>query len=212
MRYPKDHKEQTRQRLLQASAGHAKAHGFAASGMDTLAAAAGVTVGSLYKHFSGKDALFAELVRSELQRSAALFDGLPQGDARALLELLRGYASRRHVQSPEAGCLLPGLSAEVARAPDEVRAAFQAGLQQLHAAVASRVGAGEDAGDHRGDRDPSASSGLAWALIAQSVGAVLLARALPEAAVQQALLRGVRDATAELIGAQAPPTDPGRDA
>lgn len=198
MRYSQDHKDQTRQRLLQASAGHAKAHGFAASGMDALAAAAGVTVGSLYKHFSGKDALFAELVRSELQRSAALFGSLPAGDAQALLKLLRGYTSRRHVQAPEAGCPLPGLSAEVARAPGEVRAAFQDGLQALHAAIAERVG---------GD------AGLAWALIAQSVGAVLLARALPDEAAQQALLRGVRDTLAGLID-PAPPDaeDAGRPA
>ena len=198
MRYPKDHKDQARQRLLQASAAHAKAHGFAASGMDTLAAAAGVTVGSLYKHFSGKDALFAELITSELQRSAGLFASLPEGDAPALLKLLSGYTSLRHVRSPEAGCPLPGLSAEVARAPDAVRAAFQAGLQQVHAAVADRVG---------GD------AGLAWALIAQSVGAVLLARAPPDEAVQQALLRGVRETTAALIGAEAPRrTDPNRAA
>lgn len=199
MRYPKDHKDARRRELLAASAGHAKAHGFAASGMDALAAAAGVTVGSLYKHFSGKDALFAELVRSELQRSAELFDGLPAGDTQALLQLLSGYMSLRHVQSPQAGCPLPGLSAEVARAPHEVRAAFQAGLQRLHEAITQRVG---------GD------AGLAWALIAQSVGAVLLARALPDEAAQRALLAGVRATTAGLLPApaavEAPAADPTR--
>lgn len=188
MRYSKDHKGHARQRLLQASAGHAKRHGFAASDMDALAAAAGVTVGSLYKHFSGKDALFAELVSSELQRSAELFDSLPDGDTQALLKVLSGYMSLRHVELPEAGCPLPGLSAEVARAPHEVRAVFQSGLQRVHEAIARRVG---------GD------AGLAWALIAQSVGAVLLARALRDEAAQRTLLAGVRATTAELLAAPA---------
>lgn len=185
MRYTPDHKDATRRQLLAASAAHAKRHGFAASGMDALAGAAGLTVGALYKHFSGKDALFAELVASDLQRSAQLFDGLPEDDAEALIRLLSGYLSLRHVDAPEAGCPLPALSAEVARAPAPVRQAFQGGLQALHHAVARRLG----------------DDGLAWTLLAQASGAVLLARALPDEAAQRALLAGVRESVAAQIRA-----------
>lgn len=43
MRYPKDHKDTSRQRLVELSGSHAKKHGFTDSGMAALAASAGAT-------------------------------------------------------------------------------------------------------------------------------------------------------------------------
>ena len=80
MRYPKEHKEQARQRLVERSGQLAKERGFAASGIDAMAAASGVTSGSLYKHFSGKSELFAAIVRAELHRSAQRFPGSDAGE------------------------------------------------------------------------------------------------------------------------------------
>ena len=73
MRYPKEHKEQARQRLVEGGARLAKKRGFAAAGVDDLAAAAGVTSGSVYKHFGGKSELLAAIIEAELGRSAARF-------------------------------------------------------------------------------------------------------------------------------------------
>ena len=124
MRYPKEHKEQTRTRLLESGGSHAKKHGFGGSGMDSLAAAAGVTTGSLYKHFEGKSDLFAALIRAELQRTAQRFSAIARGDLEAATKALAAYLSLNHVKHPEAGCALPSLTPEVARADESVRDAF----------------------------------------------------------------------------------------
>ena len=173
MRYPKEHKELTRTRLLESGGSHAKKHGFAGSGMDSLAAAAGVTTGSLYKHFEGKSDLFAALIRAELQRTAKRFSAIAPGDLMAATKALAAYLSLNHVKHPEAGCALPSLTPEVARADESVRDAFQSEMIAIHAIVADRL---------------TCSSDTAWALIAQSVGAVMLARAMRDETVRRELL------------------------
>jgi TetR/AcrR family transcriptional regulator, transcriptional repressor for nem operon len=183
MRYTADYKESARRRLVALGGRHAKQHGFGDSGMAALAAAAGVTTGSLYKHFDGKADLFTALVKAELQRTADLYRGIESGDTAGLAKALAGYLSRSHVDHPGQGCPLPSLTPEIARAEAPVREAFAEGLAQVHAEMTRLSGSPE----------------RAWALIAQNVGAVMLARALPDANAQKALLAAVRRAGEALL-------------
>ena len=176
MRYPKEHKEQARQRLVERSGRLAKERGFAVSGIDAMAAASGVTSGSIYKHFSGKSELFAAILAAELKRSAERFSAVPMGDVKSLEKALWGYLSVQHVDHPDHGCALPALTAEVARADDSVRAAFQEGLLGIHEVLKRLVKSGD----------------AAWALIAQSVGAVMLARAVLDDAVRNDVLSAAK--------------------
>ncbi|MEQ1519471.1 MAG: TetR/AcrR family transcriptional regulator [Usitatibacteraceae bacterium] len=140
MRYSKEHKDRARKRLLDSSARHVKQHGFAASGVDALATAAGVTTGSLYKHFDGKADLFASVIREELQRTAERFANIRPDDADAAEKVIAAYLSPQHLRHPELGCPLPALTAEVARADDSVRAAFDEGLREIHAQLTPSAG------------------------------------------------------------------------
>lgn len=176
MRYPKDHKVQARQRLVEGGARLAKKRGFAAAGVDDLAAASGVTSGAVYKHFSGKSELLAAIIQAELGRSAVLFDSVPAGDLGKLDKALAAYISPEHVGDPELGCALPSLAADVARADSGVRQAFEDGLLAVQAALKRHL--------HSDD--------TAWALIAQSVGAVMLARAMQDEAARRKVLTAVK--------------------
>ncbi len=176
MRYPKEHKQQARQRLVEGGARLAKQRGFAATGVDDLAAASGVTSGAVYKHFSGKSELLAAIIEAELARSAARFAAVPAGDVAKLDKALAAYISPEHVGRPELGCALPSLAADVARADSGVRQAFEGGLLAVQAALKRHV--------HSDD--------AAWALIAQSVGAVMLARAMQDAAARHKVLTAVK--------------------
>jgi TetR/AcrR family transcriptional regulator, transcriptional repressor for nem operon len=183
MRYPRQHKERTRRRLIDAGGAHAKKHGLTGSGMDAMAAAAGVTTGSLYRHFDGKTQLFASVMQAELERTAERFTRIEPHDRTAVVRALDSYLSLHHVNHPEHGCPLPSLTAEVARAGDQVREALQSGVQKLHATVERLVG----------------SSDTAWALIAQNVGAVMLARAMLDGKLQQEVLSAARNAGQALL-------------
>ena len=118
----------------------------------------------MYKHFSGKSELLAAIIEAELARSAARFAAVPAGDVAKLDKALAAYISPEHVGHPELGCALPSLAADVARADSGVRQAFEDGLLAVQAALKLHV--------HSDD--------AAWALIAQSVGAVMLARAMQD--------------------------------
>jgi len=76
----------------------------------------------------------------------------------------------------------------VARADESVRDAFQSGMLAVHAIVADRF---------------TGSSDAAWALIAQSVGAVMLARALRDETVRRELLGAAARQSATLLAGPA---------
>ena len=175
MRYPSEHKTRARNRVLERGARLAKKHGFRATGMDALAAAAGVTSGALYKHFKGKTDLFAALVAAELDRTERRYAAISPHDPSAIGRAQTDYLSLQHVKRPDRGCVLPCLTSEVATAGPAPRAAFQQGLLRIHAIFERWTG----------------SSEKAWTLVAQNVGAVMLARALRDEKVQQCLLTSV---------------------
>ena len=183
MRYPKDHKRATRRRLVERAGSHAKKHGFNDSGMAALAASAGVTTGALYKHFDGKAELFGALIAAELERTAQMYGAIDPADSAGVARLLAGYLDLPHVRHPEQGCPLPSLTAEVARADASVRAAYQAGVLDIHAVLQRLTG----------------TSDAAWTLMAQNVGAVMLARALPNEQLQKELLSALRVAAEGLL-------------
>jgi TetR/AcrR family transcriptional regulator, transcriptional repressor for nem operon len=183
MRYPKDHKDASRQRLIELSGSHAKKHGFNESGMASLAASAGLTTGALYKHFAGKADLFAAVITAELERTAQMYDAFDPADAASAARSLAGYLSLQHVRHPERGCPLPSLTPEIARADDAAKAAYQAGLLEIHAKLQRLTATSEDA----------------WALMAQNVGAVMLARASHDEELQREILVALRQAGEKLL-------------
>lgn len=183
MRYPKDHKDASRKRLIEQCGSHAKAHGFSESGMASLAASAGVTTGALYKHFDGKADLFAAVIAAELARTAQMYDGIDPDDQNSAAKSLAGYLSFQHIRHPEQGCPLPSLTPEIARADEAVKAAYQAGLLEIHATLQRLTATPEDA----------------WTLMAQNVGAVMLARAVPDERLQKEILAALRQAGESLL-------------
>jgi TetR/AcrR family transcriptional regulator, transcriptional repressor for nem operon len=183
MRYTKEHKEASRQRLIELGGSHAKKHGFNESGMASLAEAAGVTTGALYKHFDGKADLFAALVGAELARTAQLYDAVDPANDASVVGSLEGYLSLKHVRHPEQGCPLPSLTPEIARADDAVKAAFQDGLLAIHANM----------------QRFTANSEEAWTLMAQNVGAVMLARSIPDENLQREILSALLKAGETLL-------------
>jgi len=183
MRYTTEYKEEARAKLMVASGRHAKQHGFISSGMADLAAAAGVTTGSLYKHFSGKSDLFVAMITAELKRTADMYDAIDPANSAQVSRALAGYLSMSHVQQPGAGCPLPSLTPEIGRADDVVKEAFEKGLQTIHTNVSALTG----------------DSDTAWVVMAQNVGAVMLARAMHSEALRRELLDAVRHAGEQLI-------------
>ena len=125
MRYPSDHKEGARARLIDATSALVKKNGFAATGVDGLMAAAGLTSGAFYTHFRSKGDLLEAIIESELKRSIELFSNKSSEQAVAAAE---SYLSQTHVAHPESGCAIPSLAAEIARSSASTQSVFEDGM------------------------------------------------------------------------------------
>lgn len=180
MRYSPDHKEGTRARLIEATGALVKQKGFAATGVDGLMAAAGLTSGAFYTHFRSKNALLEAIVDNELQRSIALFSNKSAAQCMAVMD---GYLSQAHVAHPESGCAVPSLASEISRASASTQAVFEDGMVALQAQIKSVV------------KDDA----KAWSIIAQLVGAVMVARGMPSEQARSALLEGVSQQVKQML-------------
>lgn len=174
MRYSAGHKQETRERLLQSSSVQAKDEGFSTVGVDALMKAIGLSGGAFYSHFASKDELFGSIVERELRQSLERLAGNGQHDREKLRRCLKQYLSMAHVQQPGAGCALPALGAEISRGPEQVRQRAEDLIYRLHQAWAQTLG----------------SESLAWSILAQCVGALVVARMLVSPSLQEQLLAG----------------------
>ena len=173
MRYPPEHKAEKRQQLIHASSALMKQGGYAATGVDKLMEASGVTSGAFYSHFGSKAELLQALIPYELQLSRDAWQSNPHTEPEAWLEFeLERYLNIKHVRHPEAGCMLPSLGAEIARADEATRKQFEEEMEKGVATLGEKLG----------------NPDLAWAFICQLVGAILIARAMPSKAGQLAVL------------------------
>jgi TetR/AcrR family transcriptional regulator, transcriptional repressor for nem operon len=173
MRYQPGHKEEKRKELLKVSGALAKQNGFTATGVDALMKAAGVTSGAFYSHFGSKSELLKALIESELTASREMWAGNPHETAEDWIAFeLDRYLHIWHVKHPEAGCVLPALAAEIARADVSVQELYAQELLKGQEILARRLGSEE----------------LAWAFLCQIVGAILMARAMPEEAMQRTII------------------------
>ncbi|MHC8318517.1 TetR/AcrR family transcriptional regulator [Pseudomonas sp. LB3P31] len=175
MRYSASHKLETREKLLQSSALSAKKSGFSTVGVDGLMKAIGLSGGAFYSHFSSKDELFASIVERELAQSTARL-GADQ-DLDKLDRCLRHYLSMTHVQSAETGCALPALGAEIARSDDAVRQQAEDWICRLQENWARTL----------------ESDSLAWAILSQCIGALVVARMLATPDIQRTVLKSSYD-------------------
>ena len=101
MRYPEDHKQKTRRRIVEEAARLFRQDGVGATGLQPLMKALGLTHGGFYAHFKSKD----DLVETALRHAAAQLDEItaPLAEAeRPLALLIEQYLSPRHRDNPGA--------------------------------------------------------------------------------------------------------------
>lgn len=177
MRYPPGYKEERRKELLKSSAALVKSNGFAATGVDALMAAAGVTSGAFYSNFGSKNDLLKAVIEQELCGTRAVWAANPHETPLEWLSFeLDRYLSLSHVQRPGTGCAVPTLGAEIGRADAEVKALFEQEQRKGVRLMAEKLG----------------SETLAWAVISQMAGAIMMARAMPGKKAQQEVLDAAR--------------------
>lgn len=132
MPYTKEHKQRTRERILREAARAFREEGVDGVAIPQVMNRAGLTHGGFYAHFASKDALvtaacgtgFDEVGLELIDRVASVAPG------HEVRQIIRAYLSRAHRDDPGSGCMLPSMTAEIARGSPEVRAGFTAALKR----------------------------------------------------------------------------------
>ena len=185
VRYPPDHTEKLRGALLHAAVEQMKVNGFNGIGVDGIASAAGVTSGAVYSNFTNKAGLLAAIIETYLGQFSAGPDS-PNDDIDGLKDFLAYYIGDTHSADVETGCVMPALSADVARHP-AVREIYDRQATVFATRIANALGG-----------DPQQAQQRAWSLVALMVGAVTVSRAMVPGShsQQQALEAGLAAAIA----------------
>src|SRR5438046_8951826 len=137
-RYGKEHKQATRQRIIEAAGARLKRDGVHGSGIATLMADAGLTNGAFYAHFDSKEDLVANAVAEQLRAQRESFSAQPPGRA-GLEQIVRGYLSAQHRDNPEGGCTSAALLDEIGRAADAIKRAYTEGVLVVIDDIAARL-------------------------------------------------------------------------
>lgn len=177
MRYQKDHKEQTRLRIVQTAAERFREQGISAMGLKAVLSDAGLTNGAFYNHFHSKDDLARETITVSLaSRTALLQAAIDNGGG--VEAVIRNYFTPRHRDNPGTGCPSAALASEVARQPDQVREAFASGFERFIDLMASQWP----------ELPESESRARAMSIYSLMVGGMQLARATPDETVSAQIL------------------------
>ena len=183
VRYAKEHKQVTRQRIIEKAGHRFKTDGVDGSGVATLMSDAGLTNGAFYAHFASKDDLVATVVAEELRTQLATFDTLRPGRP-GLEDLLRAYLSVEHRDNPGLGCPSAALLDEIGRCGEATKQAYTDGAKAIVEDIAARL---EPA-------DPQSARGKAIGLFTMMVGTLQLSRALSDRKFSDEVLeRGIEN-------------------
>ena len=197
VRYDRDRKERTRERVVAEAARAIRTEGPDGMGVAAVRASAGLTHGGFYAHFASKDDLIVAALAQLSGHVLANFDRLTTGKAPsdALRAYIDFYLSAQHRDARERGCPLPALSADLPRsAIPAAREWFSRCITRLAGALTVPIAA-------LGHPEPDA---LASSVLAELIGALSMARGVADPKPSGMLLRRSRQQLKARLGFDGP--------
>jgi TetR/AcrR family transcriptional repressor of nem operon len=192
VRYGKQHKQATRQRILETAGRRFKRDGIDGSGIATLMADAGLTNGAFYAHFASKQELVATAVADQLRNQRESLGTLAPGRA-GVEQYVREYLSVQHRDNPDDGCPSAALLDEIGRCTQATKRAYTDGLLAMVDDIAARLA----------PHDPPSARTKTLSVFALMVGTLQLSRALADRQLADAVLeQGTHNALALLDAEQ----------
>jgi TetR/AcrR family transcriptional repressor of nem operon len=172
-------KEASHERIVDAAARAIRRSGYDGTGVADIMKEAGLTHGAFYAHFASREAMLAEAADRAGAESNAIAARVvaaapPEQSLQALMQV---YLSKAHLESIETGCPISALGSEMPRQSPEVRRAATLRIKEMMDLVARQF---PDWGQ------PSAHE-RALVTVATMVGTLMLARAVDDAALSDAL-------------------------
>jgi TetR/AcrR family transcriptional regulator, transcriptional repressor for nem operon len=167
MPYSPKHKRDTREKILESARRLFNRDGYSGVSIDEIMTEAGLTHGGFYRHFSGKDELYAAAVRQFLcKKTPAAWQKQREPTAVTKSHAQRvvdAYFSLQHFDDHDGCCPLLATASDVERRGETAKAAYQEVVEQMVKVFEDHL------------KGPRAHE-RALALVALCVGGMVLAR------------------------------------
>ena len=185
MRYDPDHKTRIHRRIVNNASRQLRAKGLNGPAVTTFMKASGLTHGGFYRHFGSRDELVIEAVEESLEelRDRLITAAKDTEPGEGWKAMVRSYLSLERCDHPDDGCPIAALAPDIARTRSVVKQRSSAAILKFRQALLPYM-PGKDAGER-------ATNFLA--ILSSMVGAIVIARTMPDPAVRQRILNCVRD-------------------
>jgi TetR/AcrR family transcriptional regulator, transcriptional repressor for nem operon len=172
-------KEATHERIVDTAARAIRRSGYGGAGVAEIMKEAGLTHGGFYAHFDSREGMLAEAADRAGADTVATMARVAAAapPEQALNAMLRAYLSKAHVESVETGCAVAALGSEMPRQAPRVRRAATRRIKEMIDLVARHSPEWGRPGAHQ----------QALVTIATAVGALVLARAVDDPKLSDAL-------------------------
>ncbi len=185
MRYRPGHKGEIHQKIVKDASRRVRAEGITGTAVSSVMRDAGLTHGGFYKHFGSKDELLTESM-SEAFREIG--DRLAQAAEKsqpgtAWKAIVKTYLSPEHCDHAECGCPIAALAPELARADKAMKTPIRGELIKYKNRMLPLM-----PGRRAVDRERAF-----FAIFSTMIGAIAIARILPDQAARARVLASARD-------------------
>jgi len=185
MRYRPEHKLETHRKIVKDASRRVRAEGLTGAAVSAVMKDAGLTHGGFYKHFESKDDLLLESLREGFREiEDILAHAAEQSPPReAWKAIVRTYLSLDLCEHPDRGCPLAALAPDLARADKRMKPRVAAELVNYKTRMVPFM-----PGERTADKERAF-----FAIFSTMIGAVAIARLLPDRAMREKVLANTRE-------------------
>ncbi len=185
MRYPPEHKLETHQKIVKDASERVRAEGLNGAAVAAVMRDTGLTHGGFYKHFGSKDDLLVESLSEAFREFTDTLvraaEQSPSGEA--WKAIVKTYLQPDMCEHPERGCPLAALAPELARVDKRMKPQIVTELVNYKSRMAPFM-----PGRRIVDKERAF-----FAIFSTMMGAIEIARMLPDPAIQERVLGSARD-------------------
>jgi TetR/AcrR family transcriptional repressor of nem operon len=185
MRYSPEHKVKIRQKIVKDASRRVRAEGLTGAAVAAVMRDTGLTHGGFYKHFENKDELLLESLREAFREITGNLShtGEQSQPGIAWKAIVKSYLSLEYCDHTERGCPLTALAPELARVDKKMRGQILTELVNYKDRMVPFM-----PGRRTADKERAFFS-----IFSTMIGAIEIARMLPEPAMREKVLASARD-------------------
>jgi TetR/AcrR family transcriptional regulator, transcriptional repressor for nem operon len=185
MRYQPGHKAEIHQKIVKDASQRVRAEGLNGAAVAAVMRDTGLTHGGFYKHFGSKDELLIESLKESFREiiETLVRTGEQSPPGEAWKAIVKTYLRPEMCEHPEQGCPLATLAPELARVDKRMKPQIVAELVNYRSQMLPFM-----PGRRAADKERAF-----FAIFSTMIGAVEIARLLPDPAIREKVLGSARD-------------------